>query len=197
MNRWIPTTVLTFVAGVMAATLMLLVSGLGSAKQLTAAQEQPKPASEPSTQGTWTVVAGEGAVLRVNGQTGESFVLRSYLQGRGQYWLPVDEHIHWRARVVNLLAQGPFSAEFVESLQLPGGKQVLKLKANYRDPGFGFRAGDMISSVREWQNFTKGMDVLSAIYEKPSDQGGVSVGIIRDDAQIFIKVWPALVNLEP
>lgn len=73
----------------------------------------------------------------------------------------------------------------------------MRLKAEYKDPGFGFRPGDTIYAVRAWQNMRNALDFLNALYERPSDLAGVRVTVIRDDAKLDLTVWPTLVNLEP
>lgn len=193
---------LTALSGAALALLILVLTGLLPAATRGEAQEQPDKVPPVVPRGDspdyrWNVVAGEGRIVRINQYTGESFVMRPYLEGKRQYWEPVDEHIHVRARLIVMLLATHFTPEVVEPTKGPGGKQVLLLKDNYKDPGFGFRPGDMIESVGKWENFERPRDFLNALYENASDRGGVNVWILRGDKGQELRVWLPLAQLEP
>lgn len=191
---------LTAICGGTVATLILVLSGLLPVATPGAAQEAPptpQARAEPPAQPQWSVVAGEGRVLRINQLTGEAFVLRPYLGGKRNYWEPVDDDVFMRARMINTLRELYFSPAQVESMQRPGGEWVLRLNENYKDLGFGLLPGDQISTVRQRQNFRNVSEFLNALYEMPSDRGGVHVSVWRGDAKVFLRVWLPLVQLEP
>lgn len=134
MKRWVSTTAATFAAGVLAATIVFLASGLLPSQSMTAAQQKGKEWVEGTQPGTWVVVAGEGRLLRYNVLTGEAHVVRSYLTGKGQYRAPVDDNIFWRARVLKLLREGAFSPEFVEPVDLPQRRYRLEAEGRIQRP---------------------------------------------------------------
>lgn len=199
--------ILSAVLAAAAATTIILFFGLLPPIPVSSAQQQPqpepnpepKPAQSTGVEGPWRVTAGEGGFVRYNSQTGESFVMRPYLEGKGRYWLAVQDDIAWQSRMHYLLLQKHFSPEFVEAFQLPGGKRGVRLKETYRDPGFGFLPGDVITSIDggnfQSDNAERAVAYLVSTRSKWGEV--VSVTVVRNGKEEFLRVWPRMLSLEP